>query len=56
MVPEIDSFGLAEGATLEVDLSKRSILVNGTEHRFIPLSADILTLIENGGVFSLYRT
>jgi 3-isopropylmalate dehydratase small subunit len=56
MVPEIDSFGLAEGATLEVDLSKGSILVNGTEHRFIPLSADILTLIENGGVFSLYRT
>lgn len=56
MVPEIDSFRLAEGDTLEVDLAKGSLVVKGVEHRFVPLSEDIVTLIDNGGVFSLYRT
>lgn len=55
MVPDLENFGIAEGMTLEVDLAKGTLCVSGTTKKFIPLSPDIIKLIENGGVFSLYK-
>lgn len=55
MAPDLDSFGLAEGAEVEVDLAAGTVAAGGETRRFVPLSEDILALIENGGVFSLYR-
>ncbi|MEW6548291.1 MAG: 3-isopropylmalate dehydratase small subunit [Spirochaetota bacterium] len=55
MAPDLDSFGLAEGAEIEVDLAAGTVAAGGETRRFVPLSEDILALIENGGVFSLYR-
>ena len=55
MVPNLDSFGLSEGKEIEVDLAAGSLKTEGGVYNFIPLSGDILDLIENGGVFSLYR-
>jgi 3-isopropylmalate dehydratase small subunit len=55
MVPDLDAFGLAEGAEIEADIAAGKIQADGKTHKFVPLSEDILALIENGGVFSLYR-
>jgi 3-isopropylmalate dehydratase small subunit len=55
MAPNLDSFGLSEGKEIEVDLAAGTLKSGGAVHAFIPLSDDILALIENGGVFSLYR-
>ncbi len=55
MVPELDSFGLSEGKEIEVDLAAGTVTANGAVHTFIPLSEEILNLVENGGVFSPYR-
>jgi 3-isopropylmalate dehydratase small subunit len=55
MVPDLDAFGIAEGAEIEADLADGKIQAGGKTHKFVPLSDDILALIENGGVFSLYR-
>ncbi|HEY9055137.1 MAG TPA: 3-isopropylmalate dehydratase small subunit [Rectinemataceae bacterium] len=55
MVPDLDSFGLEEGMDIEVDLASGTLRIGGEIRRFVPLSAEILSLIENGGVFSLYR-
>ncbi len=55
MVPDLDSFGLSEGKEIEADLAAGSLKTEGGIYKFLPLSEDILTLIENGGVFSLYR-
>ncbi|MDP2791918.1 MAG: 3-isopropylmalate dehydratase [Rectinemataceae bacterium] len=59
MVPELDSFGFTEtmsakGERVEIDLASGTITSGGIEHRFPPLSSDILEMIEHGGVFSLY--
>ena len=55
MAPDLDSFGLSEGQEIEVDLAPGKLKSGGAVHSFVPLSDDILALIENGGVFSLYR-
>jgi 3-isopropylmalate dehydratase small subunit len=55
MVPDLESFGIEEGMTLEADLANGTLSVSGTARKFIPLSPDIIKLIENGGVFSLYK-
>ena len=55
MAPDLAGFSLEEGAEIEVDLAAGTVRSGGDVHRFVPLSEDILSLIENGGVFSLYR-
>ncbi len=55
MAPELDTFGLSDGSEIEVDLAAGTLLAAGTVRRFVPLSEEIMALIENGGVFSLYR-
>ncbi|NLX46292.1 MAG: 3-isopropylmalate dehydratase small subunit [Treponema sp.] len=55
MVPDLDSFGLSEGKEIEADLAAGILKTEDRVHKFLPLSEDILALIENGGVFSLYR-
>ncbi len=55
MAPDLDSFGLSEGHQIEVDLAAGTLKLGSVDHAFVPLSDDILALIENGGVFSLYR-
>ncbi len=55
MAPDLDSFGLTEGKEIEVDLAAGTLESGGLVHTFVPLSNDIMALIENGGVFSLYK-
>lgn len=55
MEPKLDSFGIEEGNSIEVDLASGTLTVGGTVRKFIPLSKDILEMIENGGVFGLYK-
>ena len=56
MIPHLDSFGLQEGQSVEIDLCGGTLSSQGGSHNFIPLPHDILELIEGGGVFSLYRS
>ncbi len=55
MIPDLDAFHLLEGRAMEVDLASGTIIADGVAHRFPPLSGEILEMVENGGVFSLYR-
>lgn len=55
MAPDLDSFGLSEGREIEVDLAAGTVTAGDKIGKFVPLSGEILALIENGGVFSLYR-
>lgn len=55
MIPDLPSFGLKEGMSMIVDLAAGSLFAEGIERRFPPITGDILEMIENGGVFSLYK-
>ncbi|HBE46491.1 3-isopropylmalate dehydratase small subunit 1 [uncultured spirochete] len=56
MIPELDSFGLEEGQSIDLDLARGVLTSNGVSHHFVPLPEDILELIDRGGVFALYKS